>query len=68
VPAASDLTYDRYGNPRQVRAVDYNLYSQEVFRSWVKAMLSTIRGARSKQIVDVGQDEGGVTNRVLNHF
>ncbi len=68
VPSIADLTYDRYGNPRQVRAVDYNLYSQEVFRGWVKAMLGTIHAAGSKQLVDVGQDEGGVTNRVLNHF
>ncbi len=68
VPSIGDLTYDRYGNPRQVRALDYNLYSQEVFRGWVKAMLSTMHAAGSRQIVDVGQDEGGVTNRVLNHF
>jgi hypothetical protein len=68
VPSIGDLTYDRYGNPRQVRALDYNLYSQEVFRGWVKAMLGTIHTVGSRQIVDVGQDEGGVTNRVLNHF
>jgi hypothetical protein len=68
VPSVADLTYNRYGNPRQVRALDYNLYSQEVFRGWVKAMLGTIHDAGSQQIVDVGQDEGGVTDRVLNHF
>jgi hypothetical protein len=31
-------------------------------------MVSAIRGAGSKQLVNVGQDEGGVTNRVLNQF
>ncbi len=68
LPSIADLTYDRYGNPRQVRALDYNLFAQDVFRGWAKSMLSTIRAAGSGQLVDVGQDEGGVTDRVLNHF
>ena len=68
LPSAGDLNYDRYGNPRQVRALDYNLFAQEMFRGWVKTMVSTIRDAGSTQLIDVGQDEGGVTNRVLNQF
>ncbi len=68
LPAPADLNYDRYGNPRNVRAVDYNLFAQDMFRGWVKGMLETIRGAGSTQLVDVGQDEGGVTDRVLNQF
>lgn len=31
-------------------------------------MVSTIHDAGSTQLIDVGQDEGGVTNRVLNQF
>ena len=31
-------------------------------------MVAAIRGAGSKQLVNVGQDEGGVTDRVLNQF
>ena len=31
-------------------------------------MVAVIRQSGSKQLVDVGQDEGGVTNRVLNQF
>jgi hypothetical protein len=68
LPAVADLTYDRYANPRQVRALDYNLFAQEMFRNWVKSMVTTIHETGSTQLVDVGQDEGGVTNRVLNQF
>ena len=68
LPSVADLTYERYGNPRQVRAVDYNLFAQEMFSRWVRSMVSVIRQAGSKQLINVGQDEGGVTNRVLNQF
>ena len=35
---------------------------------WVHSMVSLIRATGSKQLVDVGQDEGGVTDRLLNQF
>jgi len=68
IPQAGDLNYGRYGNPRQVRALDYNLFAQQMFRGWVQTMVSAIRDAGSTQLIDVGQDEGGVANRVLNQF
>ena len=68
LPSVADLTYDRYGNPRQVRAVDYNLFAQDMFSRWVQSMVTVIRQSGSTQLIDVGQDEGGVTNRVLNQF
>ncbi len=68
LPSAADLTYERYGNPQQVRAVDYNLFAQDMFSHWVQSMVAVIRQAGSSQLIDVGQDEGGVTNRVLNQF
>jgi len=68
LPGAADLTFARHGNPRQVRAVDYNLFAQDMFSAWVKSMVAVIRQSGSAQLIDVGQDEGGVTNRVLNQF
>jgi hypothetical protein len=68
LPTPADLAYARYGNPNEVRAVDYNLFAQDTFISWVHAMVSLIRATGSKQLIDVGQDEGGVTDRVLNQF
>ena len=68
LPAQGDLAYGRYGNDRQVRAFDYNLFAQDMFSGWVRGMVQTIRDTGSTQLVNVGQDEGGVTNRVLNQF
>lgn len=68
LPAAPDLSYERYGNPREVRALDYNLFAQDMFSAWVRSMVEVIRRAGSRQLIDVGQDEGGVTDRVLNQF
>jgi Beta-galactosidase len=68
LPGVEDLTYERHGNPRQVRAMDYNLFAQDVFSRWVKSMVAVIRQTGSSQLIDIGQDEGGVTNRVLNQF
>ncbi len=68
LPPVADLTYNRYRNPNEVRAVDYNLFAQDMFSNWVKSMVTLIRDSGSKQLIDVGQDEGGVTDRVLNQF
>jgi hypothetical protein len=68
LPALADLRYERYGNSNQVRAVDFNLFAQDTFSAWVKSMVSVIRSAGSRQLIDVGQDEGGVGDRVLNQF
>jgi Beta-galactosidase len=68
LPAAADLHLDRYGNSQEVRALDYNLFAQDAFTEWVQEMVTAIRSTGSKQLVDVGQDEGGVQNRVLNQF
>jgi hypothetical protein len=64
----ADMHYDRNRNPSQIRALDYNLFAQDMFIGWVKTMVETIHGTGSKQLIDVGQDEGGVTDRVLNQF
>ena len=68
LPANEDLALERYGNPNEVRAFDYNLFAQDMFSQWVRAMVKTIRDAGSMQLIDVGQDEGGVADRVLNQF
>jgi hypothetical protein len=68
LPSLADLRSERYGNANLVRAVDYNLFAQDMFSEWVKGMVALIRGAGSTQLINVGQDEGGVTDRVLNQF
>jgi hypothetical protein len=68
LPSTADLHYERLGNPNQVRALDYNLFAQDMFSAWVTSMVSVIRSSGSNQLIDVGQDEGGGTDRVLNQF
>lgn len=68
LPAPEDLVHSRYGNSRESRALDYNLFAQDMFSAWVKAMVKAIRETGSAQLIDVGQDEGGIADRVLNQF
>ena len=68
LPGEQDLSFSRYGNDRQVRALDYNLFAQDMFTQWVRSMVAAIRSTGSRQLVNVGQDEGGVVDRVLNQF
>lgn len=68
LPAAADLTLSRTGNPRQRRALDYNLFAQEAFSRWASELVAVVRSTGSRQLVGVGQDEGGVGDRLLNQF
>jgi hypothetical protein len=68
LPSFSDLESSRTGNPRNVRAVDYNLFAQEAFTQWVNTIIQAIRSTGAQQAITVGQDEGGVADRVLNQF
>ena len=42
---------------------DFYMYSQDGFMGWAGTMRNTIRGAGSKQLITVGQDEGGGQDR-----
>jgi hypothetical protein len=53
-------------NPLKV--YDYTLFTQRVFADWVKQMRDLIRSAGSRQLITVGQDEGGVAGRVTPAF
>lgn len=68
LPTPADMSWTRYGNPDEVRALDYNLFAQAEFSQWVRGMVAAIRSTGSEQLLNVGQDEGGVTDRVLNQF
>ncbi len=68
LPDPSDLEPARIGNLRLARAIDYNLFAQDAFTKWVTAMITAIRATGAHQGIAVGQDEGGVANRVLNQF
>jgi hypothetical protein len=60
-PAAA-LATGRFLNSIEVH--DYYIFAQEEFRGWVRKMHKAIRETGSRQLVTVGQDEGGGIDRL----
>lgn len=57
-----------YTGNNSLRLHDYYLFAQESFAKWARTMRDTIRGTGSQQIVTVGQDEGGIQDRLSPAF
>ncbi len=57
-----------YAGHNSLRVYDYFLFAQETFVEWVRAMREKIRAAGSQQLITVGQDEGGVRDRLSPAF
>jgi hypothetical protein len=57
-----------YTGTNSLRIHDYFLFAQEKFVQWVRAMRDAIRAAGSQQLVTVGQDEGGIQDRLSPAF
>jgi hypothetical protein len=68
LPDFDDLQQKRDDNTMSVRAEDYNHFAQFAFNSWADVLIKAIRSTGSTQLAAVGQDEGGVTDRVLDQF
>ena len=56
----------RGGHP--LSAHDFYLFAQQQFVEWAQAMRQTIHATGSKQLVTVGQDEGGGTDRLNTSY
>jgi hypothetical protein len=57
-----------YEGHNSLRVYDYFLFAQETFVDWARAMREKIRGTDSRQLITVGQDEGGVRDRLSPAF
>jgi hypothetical protein len=57
-----------YVGRNSLRVYDYFLFAQEMFGRWVKGMRDAVRATGSKQLVTVGQDEGGIQDRLSPAF
>jgi hypothetical protein len=53
-----------YVGNNSLKIYDYFIFAQESFAKWARAMRDTIRAAGSQQLVTVGQDEGGIQDRL----
>ncbi len=51
-----------------LKVYDFFLFAQDSFSNWVQSMRSAVRGAGSQQLITVGQDEGGIQDRLSPAF
>jgi hypothetical protein len=56
----------RGGHP--LTAHDFYMFAQQQFTGWAQTMRQTIRATGSKQLITVGQDEGGGTDRLNTSY
>jgi hypothetical protein len=70
VPKLSDFEEDQtYQDRMPLKAFEYRLFAQHVFNKWVKEIAGVIKqNGNSKQLVTVGQDEGGNSERPSPQF
>jgi hypothetical protein len=57
-----------YNGHNSLKMYDYEMFAQESFAGWVRAMGDGIHEAGSSQLITVGQDEGGFQDRVSPTF
>ena len=57
-----------YVGHNSLKVYDYDLFSQEAFAHWVKAMADAVRATGSRQLITLGQDEGGIQDRLSPAF
>jgi hypothetical protein len=57
-----------YVGHNSLKVYDFFLFAQDVFRHWVENVSTAIRESGSTQLVTVGQDEGGIQDRLSPAF
>ncbi len=69
LPSEAEFTArGMYVGLNSLRINDYYIFAQESFAKWVGAMRDAIHAAGSQQLVTVGQDEGGIQDRLSPAF
>jgi hypothetical protein len=71
IPLPEELEFaprGMYVGHNSLKVYDYFLFAQDVFSGWVRSMRDTVRGSGSQQLVTVGQDEGGIQDRLSPAF
>jgi len=57
-----------YVGRNSLKVYDFYLFAQQVFIDWVKTMRDSVRATGSRQLTTVGQDEGGIQDRLSPAF
>jgi hypothetical protein len=53
-----------YTGHNSLKVYDFFLFAQDVFMDWLRTMRDAVRETGSRQLVTVGQDEGGIQDRL----
>jgi hypothetical protein len=67
VPVPDEIEFaprGMYVGRNSLRTYDFFLFAQDVFSHWVHEMCGVVRATGSQQLVTVGQDEGGIQDRL----
>jgi hypothetical protein len=71
IPLPEDIDFNprgMYNGHNSLKIYDYEMFAQESFAHWVEQMRDGIRETGSKQLITVGQDEGGFQDRLSPAF
>ncbi|HTV59481.1 MAG TPA: hypothetical protein VMJ93_11480 [Verrucomicrobiae bacterium] len=69
VPREEEFTpRGMYSGFNSLKLYDFYLFAQETFANWVKNLEEAIRATGSRQLITVGQDEGGYVDRLSPAF
>jgi hypothetical protein len=71
IPLPEDIDFSQrgmYTGHNSLRIFDYEMFAQESFANWVRTLRDAIRKTGSRQLVTVGQDEGGFQDRLSPAF
>lgn len=60
---SSAASFSAWPANNSLRALDYEFFAQDTFANWAATMRDAIRAIGSKQLVTVGEDEGGGEDR-----
>jgi hypothetical protein len=67
VPLPEDIDFaarGMYVGRNSLKVYDYYLFAQDVYANWVRSNRDAIRAIGSQQLITVGQDEGGIQDRL----
>jgi len=67
IPLPEDIEFTLRGSyvgRNSLKVYDFFLFAQDVFANWVRTMRDVVRGTGSRQPVTIGQDEGGIQDRL----
>src|SRR6267142_616175 len=71
IPLPDEIEFTERGTyvgRNSLKLHDYFLFAQESFAGWVRSMRDAISATGSQQLVTVGQDEGGIRDRLSPAF